>query len=179
MANDKRLRIAYSAYLGGLADDGHTHPGYLIADDDAIGIGIGIGSKQPKKAVIPIPRIAGLSIESETTARSRAGKAIAFGVFALAAKSTQTNAILTVHLQDGQQAIYRVGQRISPSTAHAQLATWAARHNLRWVDQPQLPDTTPAAPSSTAEQLAQLAQLHASGALDDAEYAAAKQHVLN
>ena len=60
------------------------------------------------KNVIKWEDIAGVSFDSSMAKKSRAGKAVAFGVFALAAKNTQNAAEVTVLLKDGNVALYRV-----------------------------------------------------------------------
>ena len=73
---------------------------------------VGVGTLHPKKGVIARSDMAGISFDSATMKKSRAGKVVMFGVFfTLAAKSTQSAAEITAQLRDGNVALLlRAGQ---------------------------------------------------------------------
>src|SRR5579863_9455131 len=103
VANDK-VTFPHAKYLGGLPEDKGGYGGNLIVD--AKGIGCGLTNK--KRGVVLWQDASGISYDSEQISKSRVGKAMLFGVLALAAKSTQSAATITVTLKDGGAAVYQV-----------------------------------------------------------------------
>jgi hypothetical protein len=100
----KKVVFQKATYLGGLPGDKGGYSGNLIITDECIGM----GAIHPKKSPVQWDEMAGISFDSATMKKSRAGKAVAFGVFALAARKTQKAAEITVQRKDGNVALYTV-----------------------------------------------------------------------
>ena len=81
----KKVALAESVYLGGLPDTKPSRQSLNLFFTDE---GIGQGMMFSPKNVIKWEDIAGVSFDSSMAKKSRAGKAVAFGVFALAAKNS-------------------------------------------------------------------------------------------
>ena len=126
----------------------------------------------PKKSPVRWDEMAGISFDSGTAAKSRAGKALLVGVFALAAKNTQREATITVTRKDGNVAIYQI-TGVSGGAVRAKLQPFLIEHGVTCLDDAPLPAAAPAAPEADpADQLKKLADLHQSGLLTDDEFAA-------
>lgn len=174
--------IFMSKYYGGLAAYPKPSSGNLIFTETAMGVGGGA----PKNPAIPVSEIAAIDINGSASAKSRVGAELMLGVAALAAKNSQTDTTLTVFLRDGQQAVFEVGSHKNPAAMRGKIGSWAAAVGVPWAN--QAPQATPVAPQQdnagttvprdAAEQLTQLAALHASGALTADEFAAAKARVI-
>lgn len=162
------ISFTNSEYLGGLSSDRRRHVGNLYFTDEAVGVGLRKASKPP----IPVGEIVAITIDSEVTSKSHAGRALMFGVLA-GGKSSQTDAIVTITVRNGETAIFKVG-KMSPSRVQAKLSPWIAAH----VAPAASPAAAPAADASV-DQLQGLAALHASGALTDEEFTAAKARLLS
>ncbi len=96
------LRKAH--YLGGAPGDKGGFGGNLIVND----VGLGVGAFHQKAGIVKTGDMAGIGFESGTASKSRAGKAMLVGVFALAAKYTQKDATITVTQKDGTVTLYSV-----------------------------------------------------------------------
>lgn len=121
------VTIAHAAYVGGMPGQRGPVNGNLIVRNGRIGIGI---ARTPKVAVVRLVQGTSLRIESATVAKSRAGKAIMFGVLAAAARSQQSAAFLTIDLANGAAATYEVKGMTAPELAarlRVPLATYGVR----------------------------------------------------
>lgn len=179
MAKDK-VTFAHSKYLGGLPGDKGGYGGNLIVDSE--GIGCGITNK--KKGVVLWEQASGISYDSEQIKKSRVGKAMLIGVFALAAKGTQSAATVTVALKDGGAAVYQVEGK--PGAAvRGRIQAIVSSAGVPCLD--DMP-TAPSGPSlaaqpliatvSLADEIAKLAALKEAGALTDEEFADQKARLL-
>jgi hypothetical protein len=106
--------IPNAKYLGGHGSEKHPVSGNLIVRDGRIGIGMG---RTPRAARVVLVPGASIRVESAMIAKSRAGKALMFGVLALAAKNQQNAAYLTIDLANGLAATYQVAGISGPELA--------------------------------------------------------------
>lgn len=169
----KKVTFHKAVYLGGLPGDKGGYKGNLFADDEAIGMGQFTG---PKKSSVRWDEMTGISFDSGTAAKSRAGKALLVGVFALAAKNTQKDATITVTRNDGNVAIYQL-TGTSGGAVRAKLQPFLVEHGVRCTDDAPLPAEAQA--PDPAEQLKKLADLHQSGLLTDEEFAAKRATIVD
>lgn len=163
----KKVTFRNVTYLGGLPGDKGGYKGNLFADDDALGMGQFSG---PKKSLVRWDDMAGISFDSGVAAKSRAGKALLVGVFALAAKNTQKDATVTVNRKDGNVAIYQI-TGTSGGAVRAKLQPFMVENAVPCTDDGPLPADAPTPADDPAEQLKKLADLHQSGLLTDEEFA--------
>lgn len=180
MAKD-RVTFQHAKYLGGLPGDKGGYGGNLIVD--TAGIGCGITNK--KKGVVLWQDASGISYDSEQIKKSRVGKAMLVGVFALAAKGTQAAATITVTLKDGGAAVYQVDGKSGPAV-RGRIQAMVSAAGIPCLDdmssEPSariLAADQSAAPLSVADELAKLAALKDAGALTDEEFSAQKAKLLN
>jgi Protein of unknown function (DUF2510)/Short C-terminal domain len=170
----KTVRFSNAQYLGGLPGTKPTKASTtLFITDDGVGHGNGWGPKNP----IAWDQISGVSFDTGTAKKSRAGKALAFGVFALAAKKTQDEAHLTVMLRDGNAALYRVVGK-SGVAVRGRVQPFLAEYGV-----PCLDDGVPAAavaPAviSAADEIVKLVALRDAGAITEEEFTAHKAKLL-
>jgi hypothetical protein len=169
----KKVTFRKAVYLGGLPGDKGGYSGNLFADDEALGMGQFSG---PKKSSVRWDEMARISFDSGTASKSRAGKALLVGVFALAAKNTQKDATITVNRKDGNVAIYQL-TGTSGGAVRAKLQPFLVEHGVRCTDDAPLPADAPAA--DPAEQLKKLADLHQSGLLSDEEFAGKRTEIID
>jgi Short C-terminal domain len=170
----KKVMIQKVVYLGGLPADKGGYSGNMIVTDECIGM----GSLNPKKSPVRWDEMAGISFDSATMKKSRKGKAVAFGVFALAAKSTQNGAEVTIQRKDGNVALYTVTGKTGVQV-RAKIQPFMVEHGVPCLDDTPIASETAPAPLSTADEIAKLADLHAAGALTGEEFAAAKARLLS
>jgi hypothetical protein len=182
-SRQKKMRDATfgrSEYLGGLPGTKKAS-GNLIFDESAVGV----GTLHPKKGVVAWTDMAGISFDSATMKKSRAGKAVMFGVFALAAKNTQNAAEITVQLKDSNVALYRVPGKTG-AQVRAKVQPFLIAHGVPCLDDAPATlsvNTAPPAPVapaalSMADEIAKLVALRDSGAITDEEFAAYKANLL-
>ena len=120
----KEVTFVKSRYLGGLPDT-KPYNGNLMVNDQCIGVGI----LKPQRGDTKWEDMAGISFESGSMKKSRAGAALAVGVFALAARNTQDRADLTVSLKDGNVALYQIpGQ--SGAMVRGKIQPFLAAHGV-------------------------------------------------
>jgi hypothetical protein len=117
------------------------------------------------------------SFDSGTAAKSRAGKALLVGVFALAAKNTQKDATITVVRKDGNVAIYQI-TGTSGGAVRAKLQPFMVEHGVICTDDAPLGAPAAAEPDP-AEQLKKLNDLHQSGLLTDEEFATKRSAIVD
>jgi hypothetical protein len=179
----QKVAIRHAVYLGGLPGDRGGYKGNFWANDDGLGMGI----SSPKKGLVLWEEIAGISFDSGTAAKSRAGKALLVGVFALAAKNTQSQATITVTRNDGNVALFQVNG-VTGAAVRAKVQPFLIEHSVKCLDdapiaeitQPAVPQApAPAAEADPAEQLKKLADLHQSGLITDEEFAAKRAVIVD
>lgn len=180
MAGDKVL-FQHSRYLGGLSGDKGGYGGNLIVDSE----GIGCGVTNKKKGVVLWQDASGISYDSEQIAKSRVGKAMLVGVFALAAKNTQAAATITVTLRVGGAAVYQVAGKTGPAVrgriqAFVLAAGVPCLDDLpsESIERASVNDHSPRAPLSVADELVKLVALRDAGVLTDDELSAQKAKLL-
>ncbi len=174
------VSFGISEYLGGLPGTKKAS-GNPIFSDEAVGIGV----LHPKKGAVRWEDMVGVSFDSGSMKKSRAGKAVAFGVLALAAKSSQDKADITIQLKDGNVALFQVPGKSGAQVRGKVQAFLVAKGVPCLDDAPVATEPTPVptlaqpqAPVSAADEIAKLAELHRSGALTDEEFAAHKAALL-
>ena len=165
----KKVIIQKAHYLGGLPGDKGGFGGNLMINDE----GIGVGAFKPKAGVVKWEEMAGMSFDSGTAAKSRAGKAMLVGVFALAAKNTQNEATITVSLKDGNTTLYQVTGK-SGAAVRGKIQPFLVEKGVPCLDDAEPVVSAP----STADELTKLAALRDSGILTEEEFAAQKAKLL-
>jgi hypothetical protein len=177
----KSVKVTFqkAVYLGGLPGDRGGYKGNLIVTDECIGMGV----VSPKKSPVRWDDMAGISFDSATMKKSRAGKAIAFGVFALAAKNTQNAAEITVQRKDGNVALYTVAGKTG-AQVRAKIQPLLVEHGVPCLDDaplvaaaPPVPAVSPG-PTSTADEIAKLVALRDQGAITEEEFTAYKANLM-
>jgi hypothetical protein len=119
-----------------------------------------MGVVHPNKSPIRWEEMAGISFDSATMKKSRAGKALMFGVFALAAKNTQNAAEITIQRTDGNVALYTVAGKTAVQV-RAKIQPFLVEHGVPCLDDAPLlaagaPTPTSVSPPSTADELLKL-----------------------
>jgi hypothetical protein len=170
----KKVMIQKVVYLGGLPGDKGGYSGNMIVTDECIGM----GSLNPKKSPVRWDEMAGISFDSATMKKSRKGKAVAFGVFALAAKSTQNGAEVAIQRKDGNVALYTVTGKTGVQV-RAKIQPFMVEHGVPCLDDTPLASRTAPAPLSTADEIAKLVALRESGAITDEEFTAYKANLMS
>jgi hypothetical protein len=170
----KKVMIQKVVYLGGLPGDKGGYSGNMIVTDECIGM----GSLNPKKSPVRWDEMAGISFDSTTMKKSRKGKAVAFGVFALAAKSTQNGAEVAIQRKDGNVALYTVTGKTGVQV-RAKIQPFMVEHGVPCLDDTPIASETAPAPLSTADEIAKLVALRESGAITDEEFTAYKANLMS
>jgi hypothetical protein len=166
----KTARFEKAEYLGGLPG---TKPSSIVGTLYVNGDCVGVGAFGPKTGVVKWSDAQGVSFDSGTASKSRVGKALLIGVFALAAKKTQDDAHMTVFLKDGNAAIYHV-KGTSGAALRAKVNPIMVAAGVHCVDDVA---TAVAAPS-LADELTKLGALRDSGILTDEEFEVHKAKLL-
>ncbi len=120
------------------------------------------------------------------------GRALALGVFALAAKKTEKSAILIVELRSGEEAIFDTRKftagelrgKLAPITSHLRRANASSSPAALEASPPPsaaLSSNGPplAAAVSVADELKKLAELKDAGLLTEEEFAGQKAKLLD
>lgn len=107
------LTFPNAKYLGSIASAPREARGNLVVKDGKIGI----GTLSPKKGVVNLRAGATVKIESGVLKKSRAGKAVMFGVLAMGARNVQSATYLTIPLANGEAAVYEVSGIAGPALA--------------------------------------------------------------
>ncbi len=185
-----RFDAGYSRYLGGWSGYTKTHTSnrnkYLVINKNGISLSV-------VKTLFTIPwdQVLDIEVEGPESASKRvtAGRALAFGVFALAAKKNEKLAVLIVQLRSGEEAIFDTRQftagelraKLVPVTSQLRRARGAAPPPVG-APQGQAPapssESPPAAALSVADELKKLAELKDAGVLTDDEFAQQKTKLL-
>lgn len=174
---DKYLGIAAvqrTQYLGGLTGFRPMSlqtKGILVFGPDCIELRRTL--KRTTMIVIEWRDVRGVSFETGTVEKSRLGRALLVGWWALTMKATQRDTHLSLFLKDGSIGVFRV-EGMSAPAVRAQLQPYLSLLGIQCLD-----DAAPADPAiSKADELTKLAQLRDSGVLTDAEFAAEKGRLL-
>lgn len=179
MAKEK-VSFPHAKYLGGLPGDKGGYGGNLIVDSE--GIGCGVANK--KRGVVLWHDAEGISYESELISKSRVGKALIFGAFALAAKNTQSAAMISVTLKDGGIALYQVNGK--PGAAiRGRIQGIVSAAGVPCLDDAHSGTATSLSRDQShktsvyvADELTKLAALRDDGALTDEEFADQKARLI-
>jgi hypothetical protein len=173
----KKVAITGAKYLGGLPGDKGGYGGRLFIDDE--GISVGQFTSPGKGGPVKWTEMSGISFDSEMASKSRIGKALMFGVFALAAKNSKPVAHVTVELKNGQATLYEVTGQSGPQV-RGRIQPFLSQHAVPCLDDAaRATAIQPAPPAPGVNDLSKLAELHSSGALTDEEFSAAKANLLN
>jgi len=170
----KKVVFQKATYLGGLPGDKGGYSGNLIVTDECIGM----GAIHPKKSPVRWDEMAGISFDSATMKKSRAGKAVAFGVFALAARKTQNAAEITVQRKDGNVALYTVPGKTGQQV-RGKIQQFMVEHGVPCLDDAPMVTEAAPTPTSTADEIAKLVALRDSGAITDEEFTAYKANLMS
>ena len=164
--------ITYTKYLGGLEKSEKKSIGNFVINDTQLGMST-FGKKfDPEILLLDIE---GVSFDSETLAKSRVGKALLFGVFALAAKSSKSVGQMTVHLRNGQIAIFEF-QKLKGSEVKAKVMGKLSPQGILCLDD----SSKLSGPTSVnvIDQLQGAETLFKSGALSQNEFDSLKAKIL-
>lgn len=188
-----RFSTGETRYLGGWSGYAKTHTAktnnYVILDKGGI-------SYKAFKTLFTIPwdKVVDLHIEGPESAAKRVtvGRALALGVFALAAKKTEKSAILIVELRSGEEAIFDTRKftagelrgKLAPITSHLRRANASSSPAALEASPPPsaaLSSNGPplAAAVSVADELKKLAELKDAGLLTEEEFAGQKAKLLD
>ena len=169
---DKPLTISWTDYLGGLGDSPKKKSGNFMIVETRLGMSV-LGKKFNPE--IFFSEIEGVSFDSETLAKSRVGKALVFGVFALAAKSTKSVGQMTVHLKDGQIAAFEF-EHLKSLELKAKVMGKLSPLGIPCLD--DSPKASAPIQGSVIEQLQGAESLLKSGALTQNEFESLKSKIL-
>jgi hypothetical protein len=180
----ERLTVNETEYHGGWSGHPQPHGKTNILEVDRRGIGL-----RGFKTIFTIPwdQIVDVDIEGPESAAKKvtAGRVLALGVFALAAKKKVKSAIIIVTLRNGDQAVFEshkaLPHEISPKLTPlvAQVRKWASADHQQAV--PDAPTNAPQVSlgPSVADELTKLAKLRTEGILTEEEFAAQKAKLLS
>ena len=169
---DKPLTISYTHYLGGLGDSPKKKSGNLVIDETRLGMTVLGKNFNPE---ILLSDVDGVSFDSETLAKSRVGKALVIGVFALAAKSTKSVGQMTVHLKDGQIAAFEF-EKLKALEVKAKIMGKLSPLGIPCLD--DSPKAGEPTQGGVIEQLQGAESLLKSGALTQSEFDSLKSKIL-
>jgi hypothetical protein len=167
-ASVKRVGFPYGKYQGGHSRLGQPRTGNLWLTSEAIGL----GTKRPKGAVIPLGEIASIEIGGQQVRKSKAGAVAAFGVLGLAAKGEATVAVVTVRTKDGETAYYTIENQLAV-TVRGRMSPILEAARIPFAEE----DLPPPA-SDLATRLRDLGALRDEGLITDEEFAAQKARLL-
>lgn len=162
------ISFTHAKYLGGIPGTKESS-GALFVNSETIGVGI----LKPKNGVVKWSEVAGISFDSETIRKSRVGKAMLVGVFALAAKKTQDDAVVVVSLKDGNTALYEIKGARGVSV-RAKMQPFFTTAGVHCLDDGVAPTTN----LSVADEISKLAALRDSGIISEDEFTAHKASLL-
>jgi hypothetical protein len=158
-----------------------------LGDLRATGSGLEYKAMLGSKVTIPWQAIQDIEVSTQSARRVTAGRAVALGVFALAAKKNETYTY--IHISDAN-TVWSFADKAAQGKVLASMKPILDAFNKR-VRAP-LPPTAPPSPPvsappsapiaaptlSVADELAKLAKLRADGVLTDDEFAAQKAKLL-
>jgi len=164
--------FAGAEYLGGLTKGPRRSMGHLSFDDT-----VSLGAAW-QKVEIPVTDIASIATTSEMVGKRKTGAVLMFGVLGLAGKGSKTEGSISISLKSGEEAYFMI-PKLTNVKIKAALAGWMTKFDIPWSgERDEDGDGNGGAPTSKADELAKLAQLHAAGTLTDQEFAAAKADLL-
>lgn len=171
----KPYRILIGCHYSGAKNKGESGP--LQATAQGIEYKAFLGSK----VKIPWSVIQDIEVSTQSSRRVSAGRVLAVGVFALAAKKNET--FTYIHISD-KNTVFSFAAKTSQGkvlqSMRPILDAFNSRAQPQRVEQPRpIAPPAPAAPTSVADELAKLAQLKADGILTDDEFAAQKAKLLS
>ena len=166
------LIISYANYLGGLESSPKKKIGNFVINETQMGMSTFGKNFNPE---ILLSAIEGVSFDSESVAKSRAGKALLFGILALAAKSSKSVGQMTVHLKDGQIAAFQF-DKLSGLEAKAKIMAKLSAIGIPCLDDASR--TNAPIETSLISQLQGAENLLKSGALSQDEFDSLKSKIL-
>jgi len=144
-----------------------------LSFDDTVSLGAAW-----QKVEIPVTDIASIATTSEMVGKRKTGAVLMFGVLGLAGKGSKTEGSISISLKSGEEAYFMI-PKLTNVKIKAALAGWMTKFDIPWSgERDEDGDGNGGAPTSKADELAKLAQLHAAGTLTDQEFAAAKADLL-
>ncbi len=177
----EHLDASETQYLGGWSSHTKTYKAKYVRID-AQGI-----SLRGLKTIFTIPwdQVLDLEVEGPESASKRvtAGRVLALGVFALAAKKKTQSAVLIVSLRSGEEAVFQT-EKLTAAELRAKLVPVTSQLRKANVSPPPTAATSPpaaplpAAPVSVADELKKLADLKDAGLLTNEEFAGQKAKLL-
>lgn len=165
------VSFTHAKYLGGLPGTKPSSGNLYVTKNS-----IGIGTLSAKKGIVKWEDATSISFDSGSAHKSRAGKALLVGVFALAAKNTQNQATVTLTLKDGNVALYQING-VNGAVLRGKIQSLFSQAGVICSDDAQPQQQVGA--SSVADEIAKLAALHDSGAITDEEFSAHKAKLLS
>ena len=134
------------------------------------------------KVTIPWQVIQDIEVSTQSTRRATVGRAVALGVFALAAKKNET--FTYVHVSD-RNTVWSFAIKAPQGKVLAAMGPVLVAFNNRALPGPQPPQPVPQEASTVpsmplvADELAKLAKLKADGVLTEEEFSAQKARLLS
>lgn len=167
----QRVGFPYGKYQGGHSRLGQPRTGNLWLTSEAIGL----GTKRPKAAVVPLSAIASVEVGGQQVRKSKAGAVAAFGVLGLAAKGEATIAVVTVRSKDGETAYYRIENQLAVAV-RGRMAPILEAAGIPLVGEESPPIPPPSADLAT--RIRELGALRDDGLITEEEFAAQKAKLL-
>ena len=167
--------VANVQYLGGFPEDNQRWKAHCSVNEDGF---------LSKRGTIPWSQTKGVTVDGGEVAKSKVGATLAFGVMGgLAAKGAMDRAYLAIYRNDGAIAHFQI-DKMNPQSLRAQMAPILLKVGVPFLDDqystgPSPAPQEPAAPTSVADELTKLMQLHEAGGLTDDEFAAMKAKLIN
>jgi hypothetical protein len=174
----QRLSILETHYLGGWSGHAKTYTGKLtkalVFDKKGVSLS-GISTI----FTIPWSDVRDVEVEGPESASKRVtvGRALALGVFALAAKKAQKSAVVIVQLKSGEEAIFQT-EKFTAGEMRAKLVPITTQLKKVAAATPNLESAPAPIAGSVADELKKLAELRAEGVLTDEEFATQKAKLL-
>jgi hypothetical protein len=162
-------RILIGCHYSGARTKGEV--GDLRADQD----GIHYKALLRSKVSIPWRVIQDIQVTTQSTKRVTVGRAVALGVFALAAKKGET--FTYIHISDAN-SIWSFAAKKPQAAVLSEMQPVLSAFNSR-VTPTRTAQVSGRAPSSVADELSKLAKLKADGVLSEAEFAAQKAKLIS
>lgn len=177
-SSETKTFLGNARYLGGCPQFGSPCEGNLYLTATAIYL---------DSLKLDIRLIQSVELGGGQVAKSRMGATLAFGVAGLATKGSQGRTEMAVHLTSGDDAFFII-DKVSTFEFRAKLQPLLKGVGVSFADEIEATSARSAAATvsqsnstsapSLADELAKLAQLHASGFLSDEEVAVAKTKLL-
>lgn len=166
----KPYRILIGCHFSGAKNKGES--GSLQATAQGIEYKAFLGSK----VKIPWAAIQDIEVSTQSTRRVTAGRVLAVGVFALAAKKNET--FTYIHISD-KNSVFSFAAKTPQGKVLGAMRPILNAFNNRVRPAVAPAPTPPQAAASVADELAKLAQLKMDGILTDEEFASQKAKLLD